>query len=1473
MPGAVAHTTDVMVPVNENNTMSGIPMMNPGPGERVLRFVGDHVRFTLRGPENRPLPPSFRALLRTDLGRAAVVRDEIVHACAGKLPIAGATWRDIPLKHEAGEWFIDLSLTEVGYFRAKAYATDLKGRQYWPEGPDVGITVHSNNYRTSNTIYCAFVRMFGDTKTSKTTRNEESEEQLAKLEKRGYAVIPPSGKFRDLLKQLPHIIDTLGCRILHLLPVNPTPTTYARFGRFGSPYASQDLMAIDPALVEFDRRTTGVDQFRELTYAVHLKRGCVFLDIVTNHMGWGSTLQENQPEWFLKDGQGNFLSPGAWGVTWEDLVELDHRSSAPWNYLAEVFLTWCRRGVDGFRCDAGYKVPMPAWRYITAKVRQEFPETIFLLEGLGGSWDATESLLTDGGMQWAYSELFQNYSGSQVAHYLDYALRQSQRVGVYVHYSETHDNDRLAKRGRLWSLLRNRLCGLTSVSGGYGFTCGVEWLATEKIQVHSCAGMSWGNSDNLVAEMSELNKLLKDHPCFFDDAKLTRLSALDSPVYALRRDSAEGADHLLILANTDPDHPQALALDNGIYRNLGEPKMDLLGQLSPTVKPLEDGKVGFTLPPAACYCLSVHSEPQGLFGDAYRRSRACAGWAFTALSEVLPIEEMGDFSWRRLGEQVDDDPRNFLAALPHVTSAPLAPTNIPAPHLNTAVKDFFPQVAAWRLSDIRRITVVPPEHWLLIHDDVPFRATVESKKPARTKQVQSVEVRNGHVACFPPGSAVSDATLVLERYSSINQHLESELRFIAVEPLKAIPRLPNLQSDLVLLTNGIGGMARLCVDLGRVRSKYDCLLGANLHPRVPTDRHILAKRVRVWVNADGFISPLDQENTIEFEAGPPARWRFVANAGDGRTVEVILDIDMLDGRNTTVLRFSRPTSAPKAGTDLPAHCEVRLTVRVDIEDRNFHTESHRNPGAEHHFASHCQPLKDHPGFAFTPVPDRELRVFADLAEYHHEAEWSENIPHPVEQTRGQVGGGDAYSPGWFDVPMAKGGVVHLVLTADAANPKLEEVREFKANRQEAQNLNFHRAKLPAEDAFGRQLVLATHSFVVRRDGGKTVIAGYPWFLDWGRDSLICARGLLAAGMFEEVKQLLITFGRFEQHGTLPNSIHGDDASNRDTTDAPLWYGVVCEEIASLLGENIYEVVVDRSGRTIADVLRSIAAGYIAGTPNGIWMDPKSGLIWSPKHFTWMDTNHPAGTPRVGYPVEIQVLWVRLLRQLGRLNLKSTGEAWGELADRAEASLLKYFWIEKAGYMADLLVADPGQPAASAIVDNALRSNYLLAVSFGVITQERARRCIEAALRYLVVPGALRSLAPLPVSPPLPIYGNDGRLLNNPPEPYWGRYEGDEDTRRKPAYHNGTAWTWTFPTFCEALAKAWNFQPAAVAAAKAYLGTMDRLLVEGCIGHIPEILDGDAPHHQRGCDAQAWGATEALRVWKLLNEHSSGPSDK
>jgi glycogen debranching enzyme len=1500
-----------------NKMPPAAPVMEPAPGERLLRFVGDRICFSLRDTAAKD---GWRVLLRTNLGRAALLRKEIIAARAGGAVPAGASWRDLPMQKGDGGWQIELPLAEVGYFKAKAYLLDPKGWQHWPDGADVGIGVHPNACRTANTIYCAFTRLFGPTRTAGFTHDEKLETQLRQLDEGGYAVIPPSGKLRDLARRLPHIIHTLGCRILHLLPVQPTPTVYARFGRFGSPYASLDLTAVDPALVEFDRRTTGVDQFRELTHAAHSLGARVFLDIVINHTGWSSGLQENHPEYFLRNPDGTFASPGAWGVTWKDLVELKQDSVTLWDDIAAALLTWCRRGVDGFRCDAGYKIPVAAWQYIIARVQDEFPETIFLLEGLGGSWEATENLLTEGGMQWAYSELFQNYSGRQIADYLDYANRQNSRVGTYVHYSETHDNDRLAARGRVWSLLRNRLCALTSASGGFGFTCGVEWLAAEKNRVHGCTGLNWDSPDNIVPELARLNRLLADHPCFFDGAKLTRLSAPDSPVYALLRESAEGKDSVLVLVNTDAEKENPFAFSKSEIRD-PKSEIDLLDQPPPEFC-VEKDKIVFTLEAGACHCLAPAATPQGLSGDAYRHARAQAAWALEALSKIVPVEAIGGLDWHWLAEQVERSPADFLAAASRFRCGPKS--SLPALLRGCERQKMFPQVAVWTLLDRRRVTPVPPGHWLLIEEAAPFRATLEvrgEKGEVQAEHVQSIAVRNGHVACFPPRESGADAGLILERYAATSQKVTAAIRFLSPEPtatLNSELRTPN-RNSLVLLTNGIGGMARLCVDLGRVNSKYDCVLGANLHPDVPVDRHIFVKRIRAWISADGFLSPLDFKNLASFNTGPPATWQFVANAGDGRTVEIGLRAEMIEGKNTTVFRFSRPSAERATGKQLPADADVRLTVRFDIEDRTFHWETKRNGGADYHFSTNTHLLDKQIGFAFTPAPDRQLRAFASSGEYHSQPEWCENIPHPVEQSRGQIAGGDAYSPGWFELPLAKGVNVTLLVTA--------EIDSFGVPPSGGND----RLK-PELQTFEAKLIRAAKQFVVRRGEGKTVIAGYPWFLNWGRDSLICARGLLAAGLTDEVRLALLTFARFEENGTLPNVIHGDNTSNRDTSDAPLWFALACGELAEVMRDtgrempdggpakkiaphasrltpqdDFYSMRVDNSGRTIRDVLLSIAGNYIKGTPNGIRMDPDSALVWSPGHFTWMDTNHPAGTPREGYPVEIQALWIRLLRQLEKISAtrSATGQRggksfgvppsggkaankhpdrvnaelqtvsaeqkkWRDLAGRALASLEKYFWLEEKGWFADVLLAKPGVTAREATPDDSLRSNYLFAVGLGLVTGERAKRCVEAAQKYLVVPGALRSLAPLPVSVPLPIYGNHGQLLNNPVEPYWPHYEGDEDTRRKPAYHNGTAWTWTFPFFCEALACAWSRDagaPEAVAAARAHLGGMEQLMNEGCLGQIPELLDGDAPHTQRGCDAQAWGVTEALRVWKLLQSNS------
>jgi predicted glycogen debranching enzyme len=264
------------------------------------------------------------------------------------------------------------------------------------------------------------------------------------------------------------------------------------------------------------------------------------------------------------------------------------------------------------------------------------------------------------------------------------------------------------------------------------------------------------------------------------------------------------------------------------------------------------------------------------------------------------------------------------------------------------------------------------------------------------------------------------------------------------------------------------------------------------------------------------------------------------------------------------------------------------------------------------------------------------------------------------------------------------------------------------------------------------------------------------------------------------------------------------------------------------------------------------------------MDPESGLVFSPAHFSWMDTNHPAGTPREGYPIEIQCLWYASLDLLYNIDPTDTQRTWNQLRTQVRASILERYWMADLKFLSDCLHGPPGTPAAQAVPDDALRPNQLLAITLGAVIDTSICQQILTACQELLVPGAIRSLADRTVRQPLQIFHND-KLLNDPYHPYQGTYAGDEDTQRKPAYHNGTAWTWLFPSYSEAWAITYGEEGKK--AALAWLTSGMQLLEQGCIGHIPEILDGDRPHTPRGCDAQAWGTSELLRVWLKL---TSGP---
>jgi len=649
-----------------------------------------------------------------------------------------------------------------------------------------------------------------------------------------------------------------------------------------------------------------------------------------------------------------------------------------------------------------------------------------------------------------------------------------------------------------------------------------------------------------------------------------------------------------------------------------------------------------------------------------------------------------------------------------------------------------------------------------------------------------------------------------------------------------------------LAANGRGAMLQAGAAWATLWSQYDALLAANLHPDVPVDRRVLFTRCRGWVVYQGYSSELGPECLVSFEKlpGNGLRWTFDVPVGCGATIQLEVTAHLVRDANRTVICFRR--LAADSDRQLPAADPVELILRPDIEDRDFHQVTKAYLGPEEQFPSAVH--ADERGFSFTPEQDHYLRIEADRGAFHADGEWSYQVPHPYEQDRGLDGCGDLFSPGYFTCRLAADESVDLTAQAGLTGERLAcgvgDVAEDACSEAPVDMLDVLRK--------------ATADFIVKRDDSLTVIAGYPWFLDWGRDTLICLRGIISAGFPDEARDLLTQFARFERNGTLPNMIRGNDDSNRDTSDAPLWFFVACSDLLEAEGNDTF-LDTDCGGRTIRDVLHAIAAGYVRGTPNGIRMDPESGLIFSPSHYTWMDTNHPAGTPREGYAIEIQALWFAAQRLLARMEPKGP---WAEQARQTAESIDACFASPDRAFLSDCLHARAGVPARQATPDDALRPNQLLALTLGAVADGERRRGIVRACEELLIPGAIRSLADRPVTYELPVDWRD-RRLNDPARPYWGAYSGDEDTRRKPAYHNGTAWTWPFPSYAEALFMTYG--ESARASALALVGSASVLLESGCLGHIPEILDGNAPHRQKGCWAQAWGVTELYRVAAMLSE--------
>ena len=623
-----------------------------------------------------------------------------------------------------------------------------------------------------------------------------------------------------------------------------------------------------------------------------------------------------------------------------------------------------------------------------------------------------------------------------------------------------------------------------------------------------------------------------------------------------------------------------------------------------------------------------------------------------------------------------------------------------------------------------------------------------------------------------------------------------------------------------LVTNGLGGYAFGTI-AGPATRVYHGLLVAALAP--PVDRTVLVGGLIEWATVDGARVALHAheyaDGTIDqhgyrllisarLEGMRPV---FTYAIGD---VRIEKRIWMAAGANTTYIRYA------SVGADRPI--ELELTPLTTFRD--------------HHA----------PGHEADGVPVGPLRIVAPGGSFVPAGRWLRGFRHREETARGLEDRSDLWAPGDVRLAVDAGHPATLILTAEPGEPPAPEAALEAEIAREGHLLE--QAGAQDSSPFVRDLVLAADQFLVRRDipvgdgieHGRTVIAGYPWFNDWGRDTMISLPGLcLVTGRHDEAATILRSFARFVRDGLLPNNFpdRADDEPEYHTLDASLWYPLAVRSHALATGSH---GLVDE----LLPTLRSILDAHLAGTRFGIGVDPQDGLVRGGAEgyqLTWMDARVDGWvvTPRRGKPVEIQALWVNALRLVGEWLLErgdpdGTGAGYLDVADRAQAAFARRFWRPELGYLADVVDGPDGD-------DLALRPNQLFALSLPhpLVDGETATSVLDAVGRSLAVPLGLRSLAP----------GDPA---------YRPRYQGDRRFRDA-AYHQGTVWTWLIGAYAEAVARVEDDPAAGLEILRPF---EDHVRAAG-LGSVSEILEPEPPFEPRGCPFQAWGVAEVLRVWRAL----------
>jgi len=1455
----------------------------PESNRNLLQYSILPIRVKVRLRDNERIGP-FRVLIRTNLNQAGRIRRQIIDLVERGLNYS-TDFYDIPATYDSkrDEYRADILLSEVGYFEFKVRAESSRRHQpwvKWADGPNVGISVRPLAYGRNNSIYCAFLRQYIPDKNKASLTDQKFEEAIRDLEAKGAYVIPPGGTFENFKEVLPFIIEELGMKIIHLLPINPVPVSYGRMGMYGSPYATTDYFGIDHTLARFSRYKTIEDQFIDLTSSIHGLGAKVFLDMVINHTGWASSIHFTHRQWRKVDKDGKIISPGAWGVTWGDLVELDYRHRDLWQYMAMMFLVWCERGIDGFRLDAGYMVPLQAWQYIISKVRRKFPDTMFLLEGLGGPWETTERLLTQGQMNWAYSELFQNYSRRQIVDYLDYAQKTSNAKGVMVHYAETHDNDRLAQKGKEYARMRLYLSALTSFSGAWGFTNGVEWLATERIDVHRNTGLNWGNAENLVGDISRLNRIMAENPAFWECNNLEVIELEDEDIFAFTRSNADRSNVILCLINLNVEksksfrwplgkcrlgdmlQSEAVLYDLGTDQLLPMPPENLLqGHLS------RGGCLIYRLQP-------VEQTYQPTTPAIYEVDGDRIALIYRILLSRFASHEVGRIDPEKLLRQVDYFRK--LIALVNTTSLVGFIRGDIGQMLQEVEADLVDRYSTvWTFRHRHKQFIVSGDQWLVARTYLPCTGFLTIGE--KTMTADSLPSTDGitHVLFFPPQPENESALLTFNWKISRDRIIERQwqeesypilsvpsgqksYRPQKVYPLRLTKQKLMAKNNSVLLTNAKGGVCQCPAIPGILTTKYDSLLSASRPYNQQWNRISLVRTIRETVRIGAKYFDLDESFLDHFTRFPQPLWVFVYDDGQ-YYLRLERSMVMCHQENSVYVRYKLTE----------ANVPIEITCKCYLENCSVHDSLRATDSLRKQYEDSCHSHTSQPGMTFEPESGPRVQLLAKHGEFVMQSHWIYNEQLPQDAERGLDSKTDMFCPGFFTFRLARRENQAILLTAEKQPP--ERISAHRVATRENARIKELLERIPNQsarkDPLVKMLVYALDQFLLYSDAGWQIVAGYPWLGVRTRDALGCVGGLLAVGRYDVAEDIILQSAFTEKKGLLADWLRGGPADYSGLEPSLRLFQTAWDYVRYTQADSFWDSLIgDRRG--LREVLVDIYESLRDGIDQGPHLDSTSGMLYCPACFNWMNTRDPQVTPRQGYPVEIQALWSQVLTVLPEVYPPYADQA-RQIQEQLKQNFLPLFWNETDDYLADVLLTNEPMPADRARQDTTIRFNALSAITAGLAPSDKAQRILDQMTTHLLIPGGLRSLAERYVPVPAEIRDRKGQSLVDPRKPYRGHCLGDE-TERRLAYHNGTAWPYAYCQFVEAMAFVSSFSEFAVKQSLAYFEPVRSELMSSGLGTLGEMKDGNFPHTTRGCFAYAYSAAEALRVYMMLKYPQSYP---